>query len=486
MDFSGLTVLTIGDVMLDQYISGTTRRISPEAPVPVVNRESAWFTPGGAANVARGLAKLGCNSLLVGLAGDDPQGETLRKKLAEERIEALLPVGRQRPTTCKTRVLAGGQQILRIDEEVVNPPAIEERLALLHALERFLPQANAIILSDYAKGVLLRDVHGKSICSTVLEMAKARNIPVLVDPKGADWKRYQGAACVTPNMGEFEQIASAIMPERELKKTGRAYFAQEICQRFSIDNLLLTCGAEGMILYEKTGRPLRLPAAVREVADVSGAGDTVIATLAACAAAKMDWREGAAIANTAAGIAVGKVGAAPVSMDELDAALNAESVNPRLFRLPRLLEKLDEWRKQGRKIVFTNGCFDLIHPGHIALLQESASLGDKLVVGLNTDASVRRLKGPERPIQNEDSRALVLAALENVDAVVLFDEDTPLELIKAIKPDVLVKGSDYRLENVVGADVVKSYGGTVHLAEIVDGCSTSRIVENVRAGQKPD
>lgn len=480
MNLSGLNILTVGDVMLDHYITGKASRISPEAPVPVVSREAAWVTPGGAANVARGLARLGCTARLIGLAADDAAGNSLRQLLAGEGIEAYLPQGRSRPTTCKTRVMAGSQQLLRIDEEKVSPPSLEERLSLLLALEEYLPGCQAIILSDYAKGVLLRDHTGKSVCSTVLEMAKEWKIPVLVDPKGADWSRYQGAFCITPNLGEFREIASVIAPGVEWNRNTWPRLAKEIKERFSIENLLLTCGPDGMILYEKGLRPLHLPAAQRDVADVSGAGDTVIATLAAAVASGQDLPKSSALANTAAGIAVGKVGAAPVGIDELEAALSMENANPRLFRLSGLLEKIGEWRKQGKKIVFTNGCFDLIHPGHIALLRESAAQGDKLVVGLNSDASIRRLKGPERPIQNENSRALVLTALENVDAVILFDEDTPLELVKALKPDVLVKGSDYRIENIVGADIVQGYGGKVHLAKLVDGCSTTSLVQNAR------
>lgn len=480
MKFEGVTVLVIGDVMLDHYITGKASRISPEAPVPVVNRQSAWMVPGGAANVACGLARLGCTARLVGFAAEDASGLALRQKLAATGVEAYLVPGRNRLTICKTRILVGGQQLLRIDEETVTPPVLPERIALIHALDQTVDQCDAIILSDYAKGVLLRDQYGQSLCQVAINKARDKGIPVLIDPKGTDWIRYEGASCITPNLAEFHQICSTISNDWEACSSGVSFLAAQICEKFSLERLLLTRGPEGMELFEKGSQVIKLPASVREVSDVSGAGDTVIATLAACVAKGLSWEESAAIANTAAGIAVSKIGATPVELSELNNALEKDQKDSKIYSLSGLLEVISQWRSEGKRIVFTNGCFDLLHPGHISLLHESASLGDKLIVGLNSDASIARLKGAGRPIQAETNRARVLAALEDVDAIVVFAEDTPELLLSAIRPDVLVKGGDYQIENVVGADFVKSYGGKLHLARFLDGHSTSALVGQMR------
>lgn len=484
MDFSGTAILVVGDVMLDRYLVGDVARISPEAPVPVVRLERRWSVPGGAGNVARNLSRLGVAARLAGLVGDDAEGVTLTEAVAAEGVEAALTLSRERATTSKTRVLGHGQQLLRLDEEAVGPLSPEELAPLREAVERLLPGCGAVIISDYGKGVFLRREDGQSLCAGIMELARGAGIPVLVDPKGADWSRYAGAACVTPNMAEFRQacgLAAGAQPDA----AARRGLAEGLCRKYGFARLLLTRGARGMELYAPGEAPVSIRAVVREVADVSGAGDTVIATLAACVASGLAWPESAAVANAAAGVAVGKAGTAPVSTAELNEALREGRDNPKLYSVPALSRKLEEWRRKGERIVFTNGCFDLLHPGHVALLRQAAALGDRLVVGLNADASVRRLKGPERPIQNEMSRALVLAALQMVDAVVLFGEDTPERLIHAVRPDVLVKGSDYRVENVVGADFVLGRGGEVHLVDLVDGCSTTGLVRKMRTGGAP-
>lgn len=484
MDFSGLEILTVGDVMLDYYISGVTKRVSPEAPVPVVSKRNAWSVPGGAANVARGLARLGCNSRLVGLIGEDPPGETLRQQILAEGIKSGLVRSATRPTTCKTRILAHGQQLLRVDEEVAQKPSLEEKVSLRVNLEAQLAGCKALVISDYAKGTLLPSKDGTNIASIALEMAKHKGMPVLVDPKGVDWSRYAGATCITPNTGEFVKVCEAYglwNGEGEPSGAERHALAQALCKKFDFSMILLTRGAKGMTLYQPGAPAENIRAVMREVADVSGAGDTVIATMAACAAKGVPWREAAVIANAAAGIAVTKLGAAPVSLAELNQALAGEKANTKLCSLPELEERIRQWRREGQRIVFTNGCFDLLHPGHVALLRQSAGFGDRLIVGLNTDDSVRKLKGPERPIQDEQSRALLLSALQSVDAVVLFSEDTPENLIHSVKPDVLVKGSDYKVENVAGADFVKSYGGQVKLVDLVEGCSTSGLAAKIKS-----
>lgn len=487
MDFSGTTILVIGDVMLDHYISGTASRISPEAPVPVVNMRQSWYVPGGAANVARGLARLGCNARLIGLVGADAAGDTLRKEIMAEGVTSGLVTSRTRPTIRKTRIIAHGQQLLRLDEEMANKPDLEERTALRLNFEEMLPDCAAIILSDYAKGVLLRDSAGRSLCPDVMRAAGEAGIPVLVDPKGTDWDRYAGAQCVTPNMAEFVKICeatpgfAATNVKLEEDSRARLLLADRICEKFSLERILLTRGARGMSLFTPGKKPTRIRAMPREVADVSGAGDTVIATMAACVARGLSWPESAMIANTAAGIAVGKMGTAPVNVAELNQALRAGNDNPKLYSRAEIVEKVADWRRQGQNIVFTNGCFDVLHPGHVELLRQSAALGDRLIVGLNSDLSVKRLKGESRPLQDERSRALLLSALQAVDAVVIFSEDTPEELIHAIRPDFLVKGGDYTLDKVVGADFVREYGGEVRLVDLVDGHSTTGIVRRMRA-----
>lgn len=489
MDFSGISILVVGDVMLDHYIIGEASRVSPEAPVPVLRKERAWTVPGGAANVARCLTRLGCQSRLVGLVGHDGAGETLRREIEAEGVRCSL-VAAGRPTTCKTRIMAAGQQLLRVDEETAQAPALEEIVALRKHVEATFPDCSAVILSDYAKGTLMRCKNGESLCNDVIHLAADAGVPVLVDPKGTDWARYAGAQCVTPNMKEFANICEMLFGERlSLAKIAeenrlRQSLALAVREKFALDRLLLTRGAKGMSLFDIDGSSTHIRATMREVADVSGAGDTVIATLAACVAKGLRWEDSAKIANVAAGIAVGKLGTSPVNISELNHALQTEAANPKLFGWREIGEKILEWRRQGQKIVFTNGCFDLLHPGHISLLRQSAALGDKLVVGLNSDASVKRLKGPDRPVQAEENRAILLGALRDVDAVVIFDEDTPEKLIRHISPDYLVKGSDYKLKNVVGADYVLAHGGQVKLVDIVEGCSTTNIVRRMRGDEK--
>lgn len=485
MDFSGTAILVVGDVMLDRYLAGEVARISSEAPVPVVRLARSWSVPGGAGNVARNLSRLGADARLAALVGDDAEGRALREAVISEGIGDGLTISRDRSTTCKTRVLGQGQQLLRLDEEHVAPLSARELPPLRENLARLLPGCGAVIISDYDKGVFRRGDDGTDLCAEVTAMARDAGIPVLVDPKGEDWSRYRGAACVTPNMAEFCQacgLPAGARPDAEKRRL----LAEELCRKFGFARLLLTRGPRGMILYVPGEEPQPIRATVREVVDVSGAGDTVIATLAACVAGGLAWHESAVVANAAAGVAVGKAGTAPVSLAELHEALRQGMDNPKLYALPALRNKLEEWRRNGERIVFTNGCFDLLHPGHVSLLRQAAALGDRLVVGLNSDASVRRLKGPTRPIQNEMSRALLLAALQAVDAVVLFGEDTPERLIHAVCPDVLVKGSDYRVEDVVGADFVRGRGGEVHLVDLVDGCSTTGLVRRMQPARAPE
>ena len=480
MNFDKVRVLVVGDVMLDRYITGKVGRISPEAPVPVLGVKKRWVAPGGAANVARNLVHLGAQAALVGLTGSDADAADLCQCLEQAGIAHRLVPSLTRATTCKTRVLAQGQQLLRLDEEQCRCPSAQEFEALWQAVQDLLPACQAVVLSDYGKGVLLDAEQGRNLCRLVIEEARRLGVKVLVDPKGVRWERYAGAHCVTPNRAEFEIVCGwdANMP---LDRETREKLASRVRSDYAIERVLITRGSKGMALFAPEMPPRYTPSVVREVSDVSGAGDTVIATLAVCIGSGLTWEESMDVANTAAGVAVGKMGTAPVSLSELRQALRQGADNPKLYALPDLLEKVEDWRRKNESIVFTNGCFDLLHPGHISLIRQSASQGTRLVVGLNSDASVRRLKGPSRPVQDEQSRALLLAALNGVDAVVLFDEDTPLNLITAIRPDVLVKGSDYTVDTVVGADVVLSSGGRVYLADLVQGCSTTSIVRKIDA-----
>jgi D-beta-D-heptose 7-phosphate kinase/D-beta-D-heptose 1-phosphate adenosyltransferase len=479
MNFEGVRILVVGDVMLDHYISGHVKRISPEAPVPILSVEKHWSVPGGAANVARNLVCLGVQTQLLSLIGQDATGHELDAAVREEGINSFLLAG-PRPTTRKTRILARGQQLLRQDEEQILPPRQEEMQILLRQIAELLPEQDVVILSDYDKGVLHPCADGSNLCQHVIREARRLGIPVLADPKGASWERYAGVQCITPNSAEFAVVCGRD-PHLPIPREERATLAAKLRSSYALERILLTRGPRGMVLFGD-GAPYYCRAVTREVADVSGAGDTVIAILAACLGRGLAWKDSARVANMAAGIAVGKLGTASVSLGELNWALRQDGDNPKLYTLAEVLDKVADWRRKKESIVFTNGCFDLLHPGHVSLLRQSVAQGDHLIVGLNSDASVRRLKGPQRPIQNEYSRAMVLAALNGVDAIVIFDEDTPFNLIRTILPDVLVKGSDYALENVVGADLVRQHGGRVYLAQLVDGCSTTGIVHKIDRG----
>jgi D-beta-D-heptose 7-phosphate kinase/D-beta-D-heptose 1-phosphate adenosyltransferase len=472
----GVWLLVIGDLMLDRYLWGRVERISPEAPVPVLRLERENYRAGGAANVAANLAGLGLSCRVLGTVGDDEDGARLVSALRDCGVgaEAILAVP-GRTTTAKTRIIGGHQQILRLDREddAAFSPATEPALVVrAQALVQELPAA--IILSDYAKGLL-----GPRLCRSVIAQARACGVPVLVDPKGRDYDKYRGATVLTPNRTEALdacRLGSADTPALLAS-------ASRLKQDLDLEFLVITLGEEGAALIED-GSARLLPATAREVFDVSGAGDTVIATLAAGLVGGLTPSEALSLANLAAGIVVGKVGTVPVSRSELLESLCIEDSRSQADKISipeRLSERVAGWRARGERIVFTNGCFDLLHAGHVTYLEQARQLGDRLVVGLNTDRSVRALKGEGRPVIHEHDRARVLAALESVDAVVLFDEDTPLSLIELVRPDVLVKGADYSEDRVVGARQVKSWGGQVVLLPLVQGRSTSGILAGLDA-----
>ncbi len=482
LDWTKLTqtrVLVIGDVMLDRYIWGDVRRISPEAPVPVVAVRHKTHVPGGAGNVASNLAGLGCPVTLIGLCGNDPEAGILRGLLMQSGVETCLHPAEHRPTITKTRVMAGIQQVCRIDDENTNhlDGALSDELFRIFKAE--LERAHAVVLSDYGKGIL----QSPDLCSSMIQAGRRRGIPVLVDPKGADWSRYRGASGITPNTAELE-LAAGVRTE---SLDALCAAADRMIDATDLEWLLTTRGPKGMVVSRRGNmQPMAIPAVAKEVYDVSGAGDTVIAVSAACLACGMDIREAAAIANTAAGIVVGKLGTQPILRSELETVLQA-GVDPgsgcgavKILSAQAAAHQVRSWQSTGKTVVFTNGCFDLLHPGHIHILHEAKALGDRLVVGLNSDTSVRRLKGPSRPILGERDRAALLSALEDVDAVVLFSEDTPIELITLLQPDILVKGDDYRIDQVVGREVVTAYGGKVILVPLLRGYSTTGIAHRIQ------
>lgn len=469
------TALVIGDLMLDRYLIGEVERISPEAPVPVVLLKQENERAGGAANVAANLSLLGIRTTMAGIIGDDAEGRALLDMLRELNIDSAIVTSQQRPTVTKTRILGGHQQMMRLDKESRLAFTESENNALHEQISQAIAQKpDVIILSDYAKGVL-----SDALCQAVIAQAKALGIPVLVDPKGRDYTKYQGATALTPNKKETSEACGidAMDTDRLLQA------AADLRDRLELAFLAVTRGEEGISLLEQN-ETIHIPAAAKQVFDVSGAGDTVIATLAAGLVHGLSHRQAFELANIAAGIVVGKVGTVPVNREELLAELiSQDSVEQadKICELETLLGRVRQWRQQKKRIVFTNGCFDLLHAGHVTYLEAARKTGDKLILGLNTDRSVSALKGSSRPVIHEADRARVLAALEAVDAVILFDEDTPLQLIDAIRPDVIVKGSDYSEDQVVGGKEVKSWGGKVALIDIVPGRSTSNIIEKLGA-----
>ncbi len=461
-------VLVIGDVMLDRFVEGTVSRISPEGPIPVLEIARETQMLGGAGNVVRNLVALGAHAGFVSVVGDDDAGHVvtgLFADLAGAEPDLLVDPGRR--TSIKTRYLAGGQQLLRTDHEKVAPLSAEREAQVLRRVEAMLGGAGAVVLSDYAKGVL-----SDTVIAAVIELAAKAGVPVIADPKGRDFARYKGARLVTPNRHEL----AAATGQETAADDDVAAAAAHVVAGCGIAGVLATRGADGMTLVDGAAAAVHLPARAREVFDVSGAGDTVAAVIAAAVAAGLELPEGAALANAAAGIVVAKTGTATASVEEIVSALQTQALLSGAEKICARADaagRVEGWRRQGRRVGFTNGCFDLLHPGHVSLLAQARSTCDRLIVGLNSDASVRKLKGESRPVQSETARATVLASLAPVDMVVVFGEETPLALLEELKPDVLVKGADYTREEVVGGDLVESYGGRVVLADILDGHSTT-------------
>ncbi|MGE5557149.1 MAG: D-glycero-beta-D-manno-heptose 1-phosphate adenylyltransferase [Bacillota bacterium] len=471
-------ILLLGDVMLDRYYFGDVNRISQEAPVPVNRVREQRDTLGGAANLAHNLSLLGCDCFLGGVAGDDESQRILRRILAEKGIDGKGVLTTARPTTTKLRVVGSHQQMIRMDFEQDEPIGSEDEKKLQKWINAVLDKGvHGAALSDYAKGACT-----PALCIHLIGKCRERKIPVLVDPKGSVWEKYRGASYITPNMAELGDCFRTKIPNED---AAVEEFASKAREQFQIENVVVTRSEKGLSLINGGG-VLHIPTRAQEVFDVSGAGDTIASILILSEAWGLSPPDAAHLANLAAGIEVGKFGTYAISRMELIDAMRGAKVdfgyNKKIMTLAEASAIIREWQSRGQKVVFTNGCFDLMHAGHVNYLEKAGRLGGKLVVGLNSDDSVRRLKGPSRPIITEKDRAYLLAALECVDGVVVFGEDTPAELIRALKPDVLVKGGDYRPDNVVGRDDVER----LEIIPFIEGYSSTSIIEKIVDAHKKE
>jgi len=466
-NFNTVKILIVGDLMLDRYWNGDTSRISPEAPIPVVHIRERDERPGGAGNVALNTAELGAQTTLMGMVGNDSDGDHLESMLTQAKIHCLLQRTQHAPTVTKLRILSRNQQLIRIDFE--EEPLTFSAKKQLVAFKQQLTNADIVIMSDYRKGTLKNAVE-------MIAAAKAANVPVLVDPKQHTFAAYRGATLLTPNMKEFQTVVGPVDSLQALEK--KAY--QQL-EENDLQALLITRSEQGMSLIKRNEEPLHIPTQAKEVFDVTGAGDTVIATLACTIATGECWQHAIQLANTAAGIAISKVGAATVSVPELRRAIHAEQLSSDgIVNKKQLKLLVEDAHAHDETIVMTNGCFDLLHAGHIAYLEEAKKLGDRLIIAINDDASVRRLKGQERPINDLKQRMAVLAGLKAVDWVIPFSEDTPEKLICDILPDILVKGGDYQIDAIAGSRCVLANGGEVKTLCFKDGLSTSKLIKKIK------
>ncbi len=467
LDLQARSILVIGDVMLDRFVDGKVNRLSPEAPVPVLELAQESVMPGGAANVACNLAGLGCDVRLLSVSGNDPAGRKLAQLLGTNlSVDFHQIIDTDRPTTTKTRFRAEGQQVLRVDEEVTSPVGHTTAEQLLTTFRDAVQSVELVVLSDYAKGAVAPD-----IVRQVIDIARKAGKPVVTDPKLADFSIYAGSTMLTPNLGELQNAAG--LTSESLEDVAEA--AATLARHHDIKSILVTLSARGMLLVNEDGSWTLDPAKTLEVFDVSGAGDTVIAMIGAALAGGMADAEAVRLANIAAGVVVAKSGTAAACPGEIIAMGGAI---PRRLEQHQIAALCEDWRKDGHRIGFANGCFDLLHPGHIHLLKTAASACDRLVVGLNSDASVRRLKGETRPVQDEDQRAAVLSHLPFVDGVAVFGQDTPLELITVLQPDLIFKGGDYTTKTVVGAEIAAARGGDVVIVPTLGSHSSSAIIDN--------
>lgn len=468
-------VLCVGDVMLDRFVYGQVERISPEAPIPVLRIQREAVTLGGGGNVARNVAALGGQADMVGIVGQDAAGYDLANQFAAlGDVASYLITDKTRPTTLKTRYIADSQQLLRADMEVSSRISPDMERQVLLRVSGAMEHCDIVIVSDYAKGMLTDEV-----IAEIVKLGREKNRRILVDPKGRDFSRYRGAFMLTPNRRELTEATDVKICSVDKAEVA----ARQLIADFDLGGVLAKLGSDGVCLVMK-GLPARhFRTFAREVYDVSGAGDTVMATLALALAGGMSAEDSAELANIAGSLVVGKIGTAVITREELAQELvrdEARSGEKKRLTREEAAATAERWRKQGLKVGFTNGVFDLLHPGHLSLIRQARAACDKLIVGLNSDASVKRLKGEGRPVHDESARAAVLSSLADVDGVAIFSEDTPLELIKAIRPAVLVKGADYTLDKVVGGDLVQGWGGQVILAQLVEGQSTTATIARLR------
>ena len=469
-DFSSARVLVIGDVMLDSYWHGDASRISPESPVPVVHIQSTEERAGGAANVAINISAIGGNVKLLGLVGDDPEADDLEAILQEANVESYLVRTEHLPTINKLRVISRNQQLIRLDFEEKFHHEQSSLQKLYEVYCEAIDEVDVVIISDYGKGAL-------SLAQNLIQLARSKGKVVLVDPKNIDFNVYRGASIITPNLVEFEAVVGVCETEEDLVTK-----AELLITDCDLEGILVTRGAQGMSLVFKDQPALHIPAKAREVFDVTGAGDTSIAILGAALAAGSNLTKAVHIANLAASVVVGKVGVASVSQAELRRAVQRQEHNPAagILTYEELIAEVLEAKKNGEKIVMTNGCFDILHAGHVDCLEKARSLGDRLIVAVNDDASIARLKGPTRPLNSLAQRMLILSALRAVDWVVPFSADTPEELIIGVAPDILVKGGDWKISEIVGADFVIKNGGDVVTIPLVEGLSTTNLLNRIR------
>ncbi len=469
-DFSKAKVLVVGDVMLDRYWHGATSRISPEAPVPVVNVQQIEERPGGAGNVALNISSLGASVDLIGLTGNDEAADILQTRLQGVNVNCIFKRLADFTTITKLRIISRHQQLIRLDFEdsVVDSIDATQKRDLTESVKQQISGADILLLSDYAKGALLEP-------QSLIKIAKDQGIPVLVDPKGSNFEIYQGATMLTPNLSEFEAVVGHCTDEKTLVSRG-----QQLMFDLNLEALLITRGEQGMTLLQTQYNPEHFPAKAKEVFDVTGAGDTVIATLATALAAGDDLVSAIGLANLAAGLVVAKLGTASVSSMELQKVVSHNSeTGLGVVTEEQLVVALNEARARGEKIVMTNGCFDILHAGHVSYLAEAKELGQRLIIAVNDDQSVTRLKGEGRPVNLLDRRMAVLAGLGVVDWVVPFSEDTPERLICNLLPDILVKGGDYQVDEIAGASCVKENGGEVKVLSFKDGISTTQIIDSL-------
>jgi D-beta-D-heptose 7-phosphate kinase/D-beta-D-heptose 1-phosphate adenosyltransferase len=465
--FQNARLLVIGDVMLDRYWHGSASRVSPEAPVPVVKVANREDRPGGAGNVALNIAALGSAVRLVGVVGDDETGLELLSRLKAAGVYCDFLQSEEKPTITKLRIISQHQQLIRLDFEKAFEAS--DIIGLQDKAKSLVDDSQVMVLSDYGKGAL-QDIND------LIDLGRSRNIPIIVDPKGTDFTKYRGATLITPNLTEFEAVMGGSHNEEDLVNKGL-----HLVRQLNLEAILITRGEHGMTLIRPDSPELHLPARAQEVFDVTGAGDTVISVLAASMAAGDGFADATALANLAAGLVVGKLGTAAISGPELRRAILADQNSGRgVMTAEQLQIVVQDAKAHGEKIIFTNGCFDIIHAGHVGYLADAKQLGDRLVVAINDDDSVRRLKGAGRPINPVERRMAVLAGLEAVDWVVSFSEDTPEPLLESLQPEVLVKGGDYTMDQVVGGSYVESYGGMVRVLEFLDNCSTSAIMEKMK------